>query len=41
MSSDWSTLWPVYLTSIWQTLWMVSVTLLIGGFFGLILGLLL
>jgi D-methionine transport system permease protein len=41
MSSDWSTLWPVYLTSIWQTLWMVSVTLLVGGFFGLILGLLL
>ena len=36
-----STLWPEYLTSIWQTLWMVTVTMLIGGFFGLILGLLL
>lgn len=41
MSSDWTTLWPVYLTSIWQTLWMVTVTMLVGGFFGLILGLLL
>jgi D-methionine transport system permease protein len=41
MNTDWSTLWPVYLTSIGQTLWMVLVTMLIGGFFGLVLGLLL
>jgi D-methionine transport system permease protein len=41
MNADWSTLWPVYLTSIGQTLWMVLVTMLIGGFFGLVLGLLL
>lgn len=41
MSTDWTTLWPVYLTSIWQTLWMVTVTMLVGGFFGLVLGLLL
>ena len=34
-------MWPVYLTSIWQTLWMVTVTMLVGGFFGLVLGLLL
>ena len=41
MNSDWTTLWPVYLTSIGQTLWMVSVTMLVGGFFGLVLGVLL
>lgn len=41
MNTDWSTLWPVYFTSIGQTLWMVLVTMLIGGFFGLVLGLLL
>jgi D-methionine transport system permease protein len=41
MNGEFDTLLPVYLTSIWQTLWMVSVTMLVGGFFGLILGLLL
>lgn len=39
--SDWSTLWPVYLDSIGQTLWMVVVTLVLGGIFGLVLGVLL
>lgn len=41
MSTDWTTLWPVFTTSIWQTLWMVAVTMIVGGFFGLILGILL
>jgi D-methionine transport system permease protein len=39
--SDWSTLLPVYLTSIGQTLWMVSATLVLGGILGLVLGILL
>ncbi len=41
MNSEWSTLWPVFLTSIGQTLLMVTVTMLIGGFFGLVIGILL
>ncbi len=41
MNGDWSTLWPVFLTSIWQTLLMVTVTMLVGGFFGLVIGVLL
>ena len=41
MSTDWTTLWPVFTTSIWQTLWMVAVTMIVGGFFGLVLGILL
>jgi D-methionine transport system permease protein len=39
--SDWSTLWPVYVESIGQTLWMVIETLVLGGIFGLALGVLL
>ncbi|KHK95239.1 methionine ABC transporter ATP-binding protein [Microbacterium mangrovi] len=39
--TDWSTLLPVYLTSIGQTLWMVSATLVLGGVLGLVLGVLL
>ena len=39
--TDWSTLWPVYLTSIGQTLWMVVATLVLGGVLGLALGVLL
>ncbi|WP_307794645.1 methionine ABC transporter permease [Leifsonia sp. TF02-11] len=39
--NDWSTLWPVYLTSIGQTLWMVVATLVLGGVLGLALGVLL
>ncbi|MFT4148046.1 MAG: methionine ABC transporter permease [Micrococcaceae bacterium] len=35
---DWATLQPIYLQSIWQTLLMVLVTMIVGGFFGLILG---
>lgn len=38
---DWSTLWPTFLTSIGQTLVMVSITMIVGGFFGLVIGLLL
>jgi len=41
MTTDWSTLWPVFLTSIGQTLVMVTVTMVVGGFFGLVIGLLL
>ena len=39
--TDWSSIWPVYLDSIGQTLWMVVVTLVLGGVFGLVLGVLL
>lgn len=41
MNTDWTTLWPVFLTSIGQTLVMVTVTMVIGGFFGLVIGILL
>jgi D-methionine transport system permease protein len=41
VSADWATLWPVFLQAIGQTLWMVVVTLLVGGFFGLVIGILL
>jgi D-methionine transport system permease protein len=41
MSTDWSTLWPVFLSSIGQTLVMVTVTMVFGGFFGLVIGILL
>ncbi|ACV80622.1 methionine ABC transporter permease [Nakamurella multipartita] len=41
MSTDWSTLWPVFLSSIGQTLVMVTVTMVVGGFFGLVIGILL
>ncbi|MGW8356469.1 methionine ABC transporter permease [Streptomyces wedmorensis] len=41
MSTDWNILWPVFTESIGQTLWMVGVTMLVGGFLGLLLGILL
>ena len=41
MSTDWSTLWPGFLSSIGQTLVMVTVTMVVGGFFGLVIGILL
>lgn len=41
MNEDWSVLGPVFGTSILQTLVMVTVTMLLGGFFGLVLGVLL
>ncbi|WAL69242.1 ABC transporter permease subunit [Amycolatopsis cynarae] len=41
MSIDWSTLGPVFLDAIGQTLWMAIATLIIGGFLGLLLGVLL
>ncbi|TVT19097.1 ABC transporter permease subunit, partial [Amycolatopsis rhizosphaerae] len=41
MSIDWSTLGPVFLDAIGQTLWMAIATLIIGGFLGLVLGVLL
>lgn len=41
MSTDWSTLWPVFIQSIGETLWMVLTTLVLGGVFGLVLGVLL
>ncbi|MFF0428050.1 methionine ABC transporter permease [Streptomyces sp. NPDC004520] len=41
MNTDWNTLWPVFTTSMGQTLWMVAVTMVFGGFLGLLLGILL
>jgi D-methionine transport system permease protein len=38
MTTDWSLLGPVLLQSLGQTLWAVSITLVIGGVFGFILG---
>ncbi|WP_190813297.1 methionine ABC transporter permease [Saccharopolyspora pogona] len=41
MNIDWTTIGPVLLTSIGETIWMVIATMLIGGFLGLALGILL
>ncbi|MGV9858904.1 methionine ABC transporter permease [Gordonia sp. NPDC003425] len=41
MNIDWNTLGPIFWESVWQTLQMVVATLVVGGFFGLILGVLL
>ncbi|AYY14392.1 ABC transporter permease [Actinobacteria bacterium YIM 96077] len=41
MNSDWSTLAPILLESLRETLYMVSVTLLISGALGLLMGVLL
>ena len=38
---DWDRLGPTFTNAIWDTLYMVSVTLLLSGFLGLLLGLLL
>lgn len=40
-STDWGSLRPVLNESIWQTLEMVLATIVLGGFFGLVLGVLL
>ncbi|WP_066461090.1 methionine ABC transporter permease [Sanguibacter suarezii] len=39
MSTDWTALWPKLVQSFGETLQMVSITLLVGGFFGLLIGL--
>ncbi|BBZ68032.1 putative ABC-type transporter, permease component [Mycolicibacterium insubricum] len=41
MNTDWELLRPVFWESLWETLQMVVVTLVLGGFLGLVLGVLL
>lgn len=41
MTIDWEVLRPIFWQSLWETLQMVTVTLVLGGFFGLVLGVLL
>ncbi|MCA1228827.1 methionine ABC transporter permease [Saccharopolyspora sp. 6M] len=41
MNIDWDTIGPVLLSSVAQTIGMVLVTMLVGGFLGLVLGILL
>ncbi|OZM71630.1 methionine ABC transporter ATP-binding protein [Amycolatopsis antarctica] len=41
MNTNWDIIGPVLLTAIGQTVWMVSATLVVGGFLGLVLGVLL
>ncbi len=41
MNINWDVLKPIFAQSIWETLQMVVTTLVVGGFFGLILGVLL
>ena len=36
---NWDTLGPTFLEAIGDTLWMVAITMVVGGFFGLLLGL--
>ncbi|OAA16205.1 Methionine import system permease protein MetP [Corynebacterium afermentans subsp. afermentans] len=36
---NWDTLGPAFLEAIGDTLWMVAITMVVGGFFGLLLGL--
>ena len=38
---NWDNLGPTFLDAIGDTLWMVAITMVIGGFFGLVLGMLL
>ena len=38
---NWDRLGPTFVEAIGDTLWMVAITMVIGGFFGLILGILL
>ncbi|WP_395170358.1 methionine ABC transporter permease [Corynebacterium kroppenstedtii] len=40
-ATDWSNVKPMMVTALWTTLWMVGWTILLGGLFGLILGVLL
>jgi D-methionine transport system permease protein len=41
MNINWDVLKPIFWESIWETLQMVVTTLVVGGFFGLVLGVLL
>ena len=41
MNTDWNLLWPIYGESVLQTLWMAGATLVLGGLFGLVIGVLL
>ena len=41
MNIDWEVLQPIFWQSLWETLQMVVVTLVVGGFFGLVIGVLL
>lgn len=41
MNIDWDVLRPIFWESVWQTLQMVVTTLVLGGIFGLVLGVLL
>ena len=41
MNIDWAVLQPIFWQSLWETLQMVVVTLVVGGFFGLVIGVLL
>ena len=38
---NWDSLWPTFVDAVGDTLWMVAITMVVGGFFGLVLGLLL
>ena len=38
---NWDNLGPTFLDAIGDTLWMVAITMIVGGFFGLVLGMLL
>ena len=40
MNIDWAVLQPIFWQSLWETLQMVVVTLVVGGFFGLVIGVL-
>ena len=40
-TTDWDNLKPTMVTAFWTTLWMVGWTILLGGLFGLIIGVLL
>lgn len=40
MNIDWEVLQPIFWQSLWETLQMVVVTLVVGGFFGLVIGVL-
>lgn len=37
-TTDWGNLKPTMITAFWTTLWMVGWTILLGGLFGLIIG---
>lgn len=41
LAANWANLKPTYIEAIWTTLYMVSITMAVGGFFGLVIGTLL